>query len=56
MVVLESSDFDPDKSPVNFYYARVKDSDGNVINFQIYVYGERGQIWRYQHANRFAPQ
>ena len=56
MIALESQEFDPDISPGNFFYARVFDHDGNVINYQVIVYGERGEVWRMQHSNRFAPK
>lgn len=49
MHALESSDFDPAISPGNFFYARVI-RDEQVVNFQVFLYGEEGEILRYCHS------
>jgi hypothetical protein len=49
MVCLDSSEFDPQKSPGNFYYARVI-RDEQVINFQLLVFGDDGVVVRYSHS------
>ncbi len=49
MVALESSEFDPDVSPGNFYYMRVI-RDEIVVNCQVLIFGDRGLITRYCHS------
>jgi hypothetical protein len=49
MVSLDSEEFDPQKSPGNFFYARVV-RDEQVINFQLLVFGEDGVIVHYSHS------
>ncbi len=46
---LESSDFDPAISPGNFFYARVIRYE-QVVNYQVFLYGEKGEILRYCHS------
>jgi len=49
MVSLQSRDFDPKVSPGNFSYMRVI-RDGQVVNFQLLVFGEKGIVVRYSHS------
>jgi hypothetical protein len=49
MVSLDSADFDRELSPGNFYYAKVVQEDC-VINCQVIIFGEKGEIARYTHA------
>jgi hypothetical protein len=49
MVALESAEFDPAISPGNFYYARVI-RDEQVVNCQLVLFGEKGEIVRYSHS------
>jgi hypothetical protein len=49
MIALDSKDFDPKKSPGNFFYARVIRND-EVTNFQLLVFGKDGIIVRYSHS------
>ena len=51
MVELESKEFDRNLSPGNIYYARVRDSDGQIINCQVVIFGERGIINTYHHSS-----
>ncbi len=55
MIALESKEFDPDISPGNIYYQKVLQY-GEVINCQVYIFGERGVIQVYQHSNPLAPR
>jgi len=55
MVALSSKEFDPEKSPGNIYYMRVF-QEGNVINSQVIVFGEKGEIARWGSAARFAAK
>lgn len=49
MQALESSEFDPAISLGNFFYARVI-RDEQVVNYQVFLYGEEGEILRYCHS------
>jgi hypothetical protein len=55
MVALESAEFDPEKSPGNIYYMKVVQDDV-VINCQVIIFGEHGEITRYSHAGPFAEK
>lgn len=55
MICVESSEFDPETSPGNIYYVRVIQDDC-VINCQVIIFGERGEITRYSHAGPLAPK
>jgi len=55
MIALASREFDPAVSPGNIYYLRVLQDD-NVINCQVIIFGERGEIQRYQHSNPIVPK
>ncbi len=49
MISLDSAEFDPETSPGNIYYVKVVQEDC-VINCQVIIFGERGEITRYSHA------
>jgi hypothetical protein len=49
-----STEFDAATSPGNFHYAVVRDSSGQVLNFSVYVWGERGLI-RHIRPSPMAP-
>ncbi len=49
MVALDSSKFDRKTSPGNIYYIRVVQEDC-VINCQVIIFGDKGEITRYSHA------
>ena len=51
---LESSEFDPETSPGNIYYIKVEQDDC-VINCQVIIFGEKGELTRYSHAGPLAP-
>jgi hypothetical protein len=55
MVALDSPQFDPEKSPGNIYYMKVV-KDGEVINCQVIIFGDRGEITRYDHTVGFAAK
>ena len=55
MIALKSREFDSSISPGNIYYLRVLQDD-NVINCQVIIFGERGEIQRYQHSNPIVPK
>ncbi len=55
MVCLDSAEFDPDTSPGNICYITVE-QDGCVVNCQVIVFGQRGEIHRYSHAGPFAAR
>jgi len=50
MIELDSLEFDPDVSPGNIYYIKVTGSEGIIINCQVAIFGEFGEITRYHHA------
>jgi len=39
-----TSEWDPETSPGNIHYVPVKDKAGMILNFSIYVFGEKGLI------------
>ena len=51
MEELESKDFDRNVSPGNIFYARIRDADGQIINCQVVIFGERGIITTYHHSS-----
>jgi len=51
MEELESKEFERNVSPGNIYYTRVRDSDGQIINCQVVIFGERGIITTYHHSS-----
>jgi hypothetical protein len=55
MIALDSAEFDPDVSPGNIYYMKVV-QDEIVVNCQVIIFGDRGEITRYSHAGPFAPK
>jgi hypothetical protein len=55
MVVLSSKEFDPEKSPGNIYYMKVY-QEGNVINCQVIVFGEKGETARWGSASPIAAK
>ena len=55
MVALESKEFDPEVSPGNIYYMRVIEY-GQVVNCQVIIFGERGEITRYNHTYGFGAK
>ena len=44
MIDTGTSEYIPDKSPGNFHYLPVTDRHGQVINFSVFVFGEKGLI------------
>ncbi len=49
-----STEFDAETSPGNFHYEVVHDQYGQVVNFSVYVWGERGLI-RHIRPSPMAP-
>jgi len=52
---LDSDKFDPATSPGNIYYVKTI-KDNCVINCQVIIFGEKGELTRYTHAGPLAPK
>ena len=52
---MESAEFDPATFPGNIYYVKTI-KDDCVINCQVIIFGEKGELTRYTHAGPLAPK